>query len=57
MISTGENCQGHQNVRQFGKWSRKEKPKDTRLLNVMWCTEWDPGTEEGNHCKEMKTSE
>jgi hypothetical protein len=57
MISTGENCQGHQNVRQFGKWSRKEKPKDTRLLNVMWCTEWDPGTEEGNHRKEMKTSE
>lgn len=26
----------------------QEEPKDTQLLNAIWCPGWEPGTEKGH---------
>lgn len=31
----------------------QEEPKDTQLLNALWCPGWEPGTEKG-HLVKMK---
>lgn len=41
------NGQGHHKQECLRNCHRKEKCKKTRLLDVTWCPEWDPGTEKG----------
>ena len=43
-------CGSHQKQGESEKKTvtSQEEPKDTQLLNAIWCPGWEPGTEKGH---------